>query len=109
MNINTAERKKMEVYNRIDATRPHVCTGCSRGDLPLTHSHLIPQQRLKRFDPGLIADPNLITFHCYDCHEKFENHNPNLLDFKENLEIIERYDPEQAKFVKQKAKNYERN
>jgi 5-methylcytosine-specific restriction endonuclease McrA len=96
----TAERKKMEAYNRIDATRPHVCTGCGRGDVPVTHSHLIPQQRLVRMDPALIADPQLITFHCHRCHERFENHDPALEDYRENLEIIERYDPEQARYIK---------
>lgn len=103
MNRATAEKKKMETYYWIDAVRPRVCTGCGRGDKPLDHSHLIPQQRLVRFDPALIAESELITLHCRDCHRKFENHDPNLEDFEENLAIIKKYDFDQYNFIKQRA------
>lgn len=105
MKVATAEQKKRHTYNLIDALRVRVCTGCGRGDKPLTHSHLIPQRRLKQYDPGLIAEAELITLHCHDCHERFENHDPGLLDYSKNLEIIEKYDLEQARFIK--AKNDE--
>ena len=100
MKKQTAEKRKMQTYYEMDQTTPHHCTGCGRCDVPLTHSHLIPQQRLRRINPALIAEPELITYHCHDCHTRFENHDPHLLDFLVNLRIIERYDQEQARFIR---------
>jgi len=94
-----AEQLKMQAYYKIDALRPRVCTGCGRCDKPLTHSHLIPQQRLLRLNPRFIAEPELITFHCHQCHGKFENHSPHLEDYQENLETIAKYDLEQYYFI----------
>ena len=34
-----------EVYKKMAIDKPHYCTGCGRGDLPLSHSHLIPRSR----------------------------------------------------------------
>jgi 5-methylcytosine-specific restriction endonuclease McrA len=100
MKRSTAEQKKTEAYRRIDALRERFCTGCGRSDVLLTHSHLIPQRRLAQYDVSLIAEPELITFHCPSCHERFENHDPSLLDFRQNLRIIEKYDQEQAQKIK---------
>lgn len=102
MKRSTAEQKKTETYYKIDTLRERFCTGCGRSDVPLTHSHLIPQRRLAQYNISLIAEPELITFHCPDCHGKFENHDPYLDDYLENLRIIEKYDSEQAQFIKAK-------
>lgn len=56
--------------------------------------------------PELIADPNLITKHCHSCHIRFENHDPELDDYLENLRIIEQYDTELANFIKIKNRMY---
>lgn len=102
MKRETAEKKKRETYQLIDATRERICGGCGRSDKPLTHSHLINQRRMREVlkRPELIAEPELIAFHCHECHVQWENGNPNLLDFQLNLKIVEKYDPDKAREIK---------
>ncbi len=95
-----AENKKLkEVYLDIANDRPHYCTGCGRGDLPLSHSHIIPRSRRK----DLVCDPNNITYHCLGdstrrgCHTIWEGSledKQSLLDYHKNIEYILENDTE---------------
>lgn len=85
-----------EVYKKIDSERQPICEGCGRGDLPLSHSHI-----LSEYDrPDLYTDPDNIRLHCFgsynSCHEKIERrlaHEIVLMqDFKENLSYIKEKD-----------------
>jgi len=87
------------VYKEIADTRAHCCTGCGRGDLPLSHSHLIPRSRRR----DLITDPRNITYHCLGggdrkgCHELWEGRvedKQKLLDYHNNMEYILEVDAE---------------
>lgn len=91
-----AHRKMLEAYKRIDASREKCCEGCGRGDVPLSHSHLL--SKYDRLD--LVADENNIRLHCFGnyhaCHETWERGVPSevieMLDFEENLEYIKATD-----------------
>lgn len=83
-------------YKKIDSTREPMCEGCGRGDVALSHSHL-----LSEYDrPDLYAEEENIRLHCYgsynNCHETWERGLPfqvvKMLDFKENLEYIKEVD-----------------
>jgi DNA-directed RNA polymerase subunit RPC12/RpoP len=85
-----------EVYKKIDQEREPVCEGCGRGDVALSHSHL-----LSEYDrPDLYTDQDNIRLHCFgfytSCHDKWERgliHEVVLmLDFKENLDYIKSVD-----------------
>jgi len=88
------------VYKEIADTRPHYCSGCGRGDLPLSHSHIIPRSRRR----DLITDPRNITYHCLGgidgrkgCHELWEGcieDKQKLLDYGDNMEYILEVDTE---------------
>ena len=89
-----------KIYKEIAETRPHVCSGCGRGDVPLSHSHIIPRSRRK----DLITDINNITYHCLSiggrvgCHELWESGDilkkQSLLDFGDSMEYIQSVDEE---------------
>jgi hypothetical protein len=53
-------KRLAEIYNQLANEREHVCSGCGRGDLPLSHSHIIPRSRRK----DLICEGANITYHC---------------------------------------------
>lgn len=90
------DREMHKTYKKIDSTRDPVCEGCGRGDLPLSHSHILSQAT--RSD--LAADEDNIRLHCFGnhhaCHEKWERGIPDEVvhmdDFKENLSYIEMMD-----------------
>lgn len=92
--------KKLKlVYKEIAETRPHYCSGCGRGDLPLSHSHIIPRSRRQ----DLITDINNITYHCLGdstrkgCHELWEGNIESktlLLDYHKSMEYILENDTE---------------
>lgn len=83
-------------YARIDAEREPVCEGCGRGDVALSHSHLLSQKQ--RSD--LAADADNIRLHCFgssfSCHEVWERGAPAELvqmdDLRANLRYIESVD-----------------
>jgi hypothetical protein len=89
-----AERDK--VYARIDMERDRVCEGCSRGDISLSHSHILSEQDR----PDLYANEDNIRLHCFggygSCHETWERGIPDevvrMHDFKENLAFIKEVD-----------------
>ena len=96
--INKRIRK---AYNEIALERGHYCTGCGRaeGDVPLSHSHLIPRSRCGR--THLVWDKRNITYHCLSmgdrkgCHEIWESiERDKLLDYHKNLEYILEVDTE---------------
>lgn len=88
-----------KIYKDIADDRGHYCTGCGRGDVPLSHSHIIPRSRRK----DLVLDINNITYHCLSmgerigCHQLWEGNIEKkalLLDYHKNLEYILDKDPE---------------
>tara|TARA_R110000823_G_scaffold306527_1_gene428974 strand:+ start:1326 stop:1670 length:345 start_codon:yes stop_codon:yes gene_type:complete len=89
------------VYKQMAIDKPHYCTGCGRGDLPLSHSHLIPRSRSR----ALVTDPRNITYHCLGggdtlrkgCHQIWEgtlSDKKSLLDYHANMEYILEADTE---------------
>ena len=88
------KRKLNKVYSIIAMERGHFCEGCGRteGDVPLSHSHIIP--RSKRAD--LLCDKRNIQYLCLSmgdgrkgCHEKWESREKDqLLCYHKNLEYI---------------------
>ena len=98
---NIINKKLKEVYKQMAEERPHYCSGCGRGDLPLSHSHLIPRSRSRE----LITDIRNITYHCLGggdtnrkgCHQLWEGSLENkrsLLDYHNNMEYILEVDTE---------------
>ena len=86
-------RKLNKVYSEINYERGHFCEGCGRteGDVPLSHSHIIPRSR--RAD--LICIKDNIQYLCLSmgerkgCHEMWESRNKSkLLCYHKNLEYI---------------------
>ena len=106
--MKTVSNKQREInkrikkaYNELKEERGHYCTGCGRaeGDVPLSHSHLIPRSRCGR--THLVWDKRNITYHCLSmdgrrgCHEIWESRNRHkLLDYHKNLEYILEVDTE---------------
>ena len=96
---NKIKRELKKIYEEIAEERDHVCTGCGRSDVPLSHSHIIPISRRK----DLQLEKTNITYHCLSmgqkrkgCHEMWESRSErsSLLDFHQNLEYIMEKDPE---------------
>ena len=92
-------RKLNKVYSQISYERGHYCEGCGRteGDVPLSHSHIIPRSR--RSD--LICVKDNIQYLCLSigerkgCHEKWESRQKDqLLCYHKNLEYILQEDTE---------------
>ena len=93
-------RALQKVYKQIAEDRGHYCTGCGRGDIALSHSHIIPRSRRK----DLVTDPNNITYHCLGdttrkgCHQLWESgglgDKERLLDYHKNMEYILEVDTE---------------
>lgn len=101
-----AERDRLMkiTYHKIDTTRDPVCEACGRGDVSLSHSHLLSQANR----PDLADDPDNIRLHCmdggyYSCHNTWERGIPHELilmdDFKENLAYIELMDKERFRKI----------
>lgn len=97
------ERLYSIVIKKIDIEREPICSGCGRGDKPLSHSHLISRADCNRNGLShLIADKNNIALHClkigdntYSCHEIWESiHRDTLLDYEANMEYIKSVSPE---------------
>ena len=116
--INKISNKKAErdrlmkiTYQKIDRERDPVCEGCGRGDVALSHSHILSQATRK----DLAAEKDNIKLHClgnyYSCHETWERGIPHEIvlmdDFKENLAYIEMVDRD--KFVRIMIKLEEAN
>ena len=94
-----------KVYKEIAEEREHKCTGCNRYDVPLSHSHLIPRSRRK----DLTTNKKNITYHCLTfgsrmgCHDIWESKDRTmLLDYFNNMSIIEELDREYYNLLKQK-------
>ena len=92
-------RKLNKVYSQISYERGHYCEGCGRteGDVPLSHSHIIPRSR--RSD--LICSKKNIQYLCLSmgerkgCHEIWESRDKSkLLCYHKNLEYILQEDTE---------------
>ena len=93
-------RELSKVYKQMAEDKGHYCTGCGRGDVPLSHSHIIPRSRRK----DLVTDPNNITYHCLGgggkrkgCHELWEGcleEKQRLLDYHASMEYILEVDTE---------------
>lgn len=90
--------KKTKSYQSIDEEREHVCSGCGRSNVSLSHSHLIPVSFDKQFE----SDKRNIKLHCMgssdSCHRKWESHNlklmKQLLDYEESMEYIKEVCPQ---------------
>ena len=110
LSIKKVSSKKIErdklmkiTYAKIDSTRDPVCEGCDRGDVILSHSHILSQAKR----PDLAAEIDNIRLHCfgnhYGCHEIWERGEPSELiqmnDFKENLAYIELMDKEEYRKI----------
>jgi len=97
------DRQLKKIYQVIDMDREPVCTGCGRGDRPLSHSHTIAQGRCKQIGkPELITDPANIELMCFgtsvSCHEIWEYEGivkrMALDNFEDMMRYIEQHDPE---------------
>jgi hypothetical protein len=87
-----------QVYDEMAASQEHVCTGCGRRDVPLSHSHIIARSRR----PDLIAAPDNITYQCLSmgqlkgCHDTWEHgdfeQKKMLEDFEDRMLYIYRTD-----------------
>jgi hypothetical protein len=102
------KRKTAETYDKIGQDRAKFCQGCGRWDVPLSHSHIIPQARCKVLGKTeLIWDKDNIHYHCFNdsssCHLKWETGNPveliKMLDLEENIFYLEKHDPEGLKKI----------
>lgn len=83
-------RRLKKVYEEIAYDRSQFCTGCGTHDT-LTHSHIIPRSR--RSD--LVTDKRNITYHCLQCHNKWEGKQRiELMDYERNMEYIKEVDIE---------------
>jgi|TARA_R110000851_G_scaffold250138_6_gene402628 5-methylcytosine-specific restriction endonuclease McrA len=94
---NSIDIELHSIYQDMAINKPHRCTGCGRNN-GLTHSHLIPRSRSRE----LICDPNNITYHCMNCHKKWENGllADEMTDFTRNMNYIKTVD-EQYFHIKQ--------
>ena len=93
------KKRLNKVYAEIAFERGHYCEGCGRteGDVPLSHSHIIPRSR--RSD--LICNKDNIQYLCLSignrrgCHELWESRDKTkLLCYHKNLEYILEEDTE---------------
>lgn len=91
--------KIKSVYQSIDSSREHKCSGCDAENFPLSHSHIIPRSRRK----DLESDPRNIVFDCLSigehkgCHEKWDGSSEekkSLLNYHERIEYIKSVDKE---------------
>lgn len=91
----------------IDNTREHICEGCGRGGVPLSHSHTISRARCKELGKiELYWDPDNLFLECFgapssnptECHNMWEvsglEKKKKLLNFDRKLEYIKIHDPE---------------
>tara|TARA_R110000824_G_scaffold332324_2_gene518961 strand:+ start:922 stop:1266 length:345 start_codon:yes stop_codon:yes gene_type:complete len=87
------KRKLNKIYSEISMERGHFCEGCGRteGDVPLSHSHIIPRSR--RAD--LVCEKNNVQYLCLSigertgCHDLWESRSKTkLLCYHKNLEYI---------------------
>jgi hypothetical protein len=92
-------KRLAEIYNQLANEREHICSGCGRGDLPLSHSHIIPRSRRK----DLECEVANITYHCLSingrvgCHELWGSNigdKQKLLDYHANMDYILEVDAE---------------
>lgn len=93
--------------DRMRKENPQECTGCPSKDIDgLTHSHLIPRSRR----PDLIAEYKNITYHCVECHSKWESvDRVQLLDYERNMLIIKDLDEEYYQILLMKQDMYNKN
>lgn len=100
-------RKYAETCKQIDQTRPAVCQGSGRSDVPLSHSHTIPRARCKELGKTeLIWDPDNIELEGYEeptskptmAHNIWETGSVlqkyHLLNFQRKLSYIKIHDPQ---------------
>ena len=93
------DRELRKVYQEMEESRSHSCTGCGTYH-QLSHSHIIPRSR--RSD--LTTDINNITYHCLDCHRKWERgvSAHELYDYHSNMEYIKSVDEQYFNIREQK-------
>ena len=93
------DRELRKVYQEMAHSRRHCCTGCGSNQR-LSHSHLIPRSRRR----DLITDINNITYHCLDCHKKWERGvlANELYDYHSNMNYIKSVDEEYFNIREQK-------
>ena len=88
-------RARAKTYNEVDHEwEAGFCQGCGQWKPVIDHSHLLSQDDY----PDLVANKANIVPHCRDrCHAMWENpvHRWRLLDFRDNMEFIQRIDPDQ--------------
>ncbi len=96
------KRELHKVYTEIAEEREQKCSGCSRYDVPLSHSHLIPRSRR----PDLVTCKENIVYHCLDhdgitgCHTLWENKGGiGLKDYYDNMETLKKLD-EQYHYIR---------
>lgn len=78
------------VYAELDADWDRTCKGCGTNK-PCTHSHLVPRS----YNWHLTATRENITYHCHECHDKWERQREgvkDMLDYELNREIVKRLD-----------------
>ena len=89
-------RELIQVYKTMRETRGQYCTGCGSSD-SLTHSHIITRSRR----PDLQTDINNITYHCVECHNKWEGkQRVELMDYERNMAYIKEVDKEYYYLIK---------
>lgn len=98
-------REYKKILVKIDNERARVCEGCGRGDVVLSHSHIISRQDCHNYGkPELIYDKNNIRLHCMSfaghkgCHDTWETRDikkmSKVRDFEQNMEYIKGQVPE---------------
>jgi len=95
-------RRLHQTYAKIDTQREPVCSGCGRGDKPLSHSHTISKNDAKGLGkPELIWDADNIELECFygreGCHDKWESDSimvkATLLNFDRKMAYLRLHNP----------------
>jgi hypothetical protein len=92
---------------RAQRLREAICSGCGRGNIPLSHSHILSE----RIRPDLYSNVDNIQLHCFgnykSCHETWERgiieEVVEMDDFAQNLSFIKEVDQEKYNAIVAKA------
>lgn len=92
--VSVKQKKSLQeikkTYKFLDNSHDNRCKGCGQFK-PCDHSHLVPRS----FNKKLEAVAENITYHCRECHLKWEIQAENvktMLDYQTNLKRVKNID-----------------